>query len=418
MRQKPKIAIVSIKNSYQHGGVLATLKIVYNFCQQYFDPTVFTLGFDKSISAHIRPPKFTSQNRAMTYCDMPCVEVGARWAFWEPGHYAFTKKQWEAALADYDYVFVVSATPIAAHPLVLLNKKFLLWASTSYRADRTERVKQMTGIRKFINQRAEKKMEAIEQSVLQKASAILPLSSYSQKEFQSILGAHQRSMETCGYPMQLPEMVTGKPFHKTIIAVGRYSDPRKNIAMLMRTFGTLSHMLPGVRMMIVGQVPSMDVVGPFVHESWYGNIIFTGPTNQQELHELYRNASLMLITSYQEGFGIAGLEAMAHGIPIVSTDCGGVSDYVLDGMTGYLVPIDDDRAMAFKACTLLTDYNRQRAFADAGRALVRNYFSHDYVHGQFKKGLAKVYPELQKVFERGKEDANHVSTQGGPELSV
>ncbi len=400
MKEKPKIAILSIKNSYQHGGVLASLKIVYEFCERFFDPTVFALGFDKTISAHFRPPKFTSGTRKLGYYGMQCIEIGSRWAFWEPGHYAFTVDHWRQALKDYDYIFVVSATPIAGHPAMLLDKKFVLWASTSYHADRSERVKQLTGVSLLTNYLSEKKMEVIERLILEKASFILPLSAYSKKQFDVILGGRKKLMAVCGYPIDVSLTMVDKPYHKTILAVGRFNDPRKNIGMLMRTFGQLSAMLPGVRMVVVGQVPDMEILAPFARHEWFDNITFTGPINQQELHVMYENVSVMLITSYQEGFGIAGLEAMAYGIPVVATDCGGVRDFVIEGQTGFMVPIDDDKEMAMKAYTLLVNQYLFQEFSQASRALVKQQFSRERIHALFQYALTATYPELSEKFKQ------------------
>ena len=47
---KPKIAILTIKNSYKYGGVLTCVRKLYKFCEKHFDPTVFVLSFDKDIS--------------------------------------------------------------------------------------------------------------------------------------------------------------------------------------------------------------------------------------------------------------------------------------------------------------------------------------------------------------------------------
>ena len=44
--KKPKIAILTIRNSYKFGGVLTSVKKLYEFCENYFDPTVFYLSFD------------------------------------------------------------------------------------------------------------------------------------------------------------------------------------------------------------------------------------------------------------------------------------------------------------------------------------------------------------------------------------
>jgi len=57
--KKPKIAILSLKNSYGYGGVLSSLKVAHDFCNKYFDPTVFFLGFEPAISTSLKTLKFS-----------------------------------------------------------------------------------------------------------------------------------------------------------------------------------------------------------------------------------------------------------------------------------------------------------------------------------------------------------------------
>ncbi|MFH1832155.1 MAG: glycosyltransferase [bacterium] len=398
--KKPKIAILSIRNEYDFGGVLATLKVAHAFCSQYFEPTIFYLSFDKQISANFKSLKFTSANRTASFCGMPAIEVGSRWAFWEPGHYKFTQEQWREALKDYDYFFVVSATPIAAHPLVLLDKKFVLWASTSYDHDRTERVKKLSGMRKIIDKLAHKYMNKIQRDVLRKVSYVWPLSQYSYNQFEIECETLKSKSMLCGYPIdcekikRVPDVVR----EKNIIAVGRFSDPRKNIDMLMRAFERIYEKEPKARLYVVGQQPGFGKLQEFAHLKSFGHVVFTGTLEPKDLRHMYRQASLMLITSYQEGFGIAGLEALANGVPIVSTNCGGVSDFVVHGETGYLVDINDDKNMAIKALRILTLPDTHQKLAEQARVFVEKNFAQNIIFERFKFGLVCAYPELEALF--------------------
>ena len=67
---------------------------------------------------------------------------------------------------------------------------------------------------------------------------------------------------------------------------------------------------------------------------------------REELVVLYQNASMFILASDEEGFGVVILEAMACGIPVVSTRSGGPDDIITDGDDGYLVPRDDASALA------------------------------------------------------------------------
>ena len=159
---KPKIAILTIHNSYKYGGVLTCVKKFYKFCEKYFDPTVFFLNFDNDISTSIKSFKFSSQIKSGKYFGMKSIEIGARWAFWEPGHYTFTLFNWKKVLSDYKYFFVKSGSCIAAYPLVKLNKKFVLWVGTAYEDDRSKRIKELSFFRYMIDRLANLKMKKIE----------------------------------------------------------------------------------------------------------------------------------------------------------------------------------------------------------------------------------------------------------------
>lgn len=399
IRKKPKIAILSIRNSYGFGGVFSTLKVVYDFCQTYFEPTVFYLSFDAEISAHLRGLKIQSSSRNATFFGMNCVEVGSRWAFWEPGHYLFTMKQWRELLKDFDYFFVVSATPIAGHPLALLNKKFVMWVSTSYEQDRTERVKQLKGLRWLLNKFAEPTMRLIEKKVLSRASYILALSSYSKIEFLKSLQHPKKELSICGYPLNPTHnpSITKNFNEKTIIAVGRFSDPRKNISMLLRAFKKIHQSLPDAHLYVIGNKPEPDMLRPFQEEQALTGVSFIGQVSPQDLRRFYEEASLMLVTSYQEGFGIAALESVFYGTPVISTDCGGPRDFVISGYNGYIVSINDTDSMARYAINLLQNHKLSAEFSHNGHFLAEALFKQSKIFSHFKHALSEVYPELTDI---------------------
>lgn len=408
MNKKPKIAILTIRNTYSYGGVFSVLKIAYEFCEQYFTPTVFFLGFDKEISASLRSLKFTSTTRSLTYFGMNCIEIGARWAFWEPGHYAFTLSAWEKALEGYDYFLVVSATPIAAHPLIQLKKKFTLWMSTSFLQDRTERIKELSNVAYLASKITTPLMNSIEKSILEHASFIWAMSCYSKNQCEAILQKKRQNLIICGYPIDIKKIQTTDQVKNehVIVAVGRFSDPRKNITLLLHIFDQLYQKLSKIKLYVIGQPPAPEKIAPFVSRESFENIIFTQQVSPTDLKRFYNKATLMLITSYQEGFGIAGLEALAHGIPIVSTDCGGIKDFVIDQVTGFVVNIADEEQMVEKALMILTNQELQHKMSQAAKTVVEENFSREKVYAKLKYGLATVYPELAAWFDT----CDHLST--------
>lgn len=77
---------------------------------------------------------------------------------------------------------------------------------------------------------------------------------------------------------------------------------------------------------------------------------------------------VVMPTTTWEGFGNVVLEAQACGRPVVATDCGGPRDVIIEGQTGFIVPVRDYGAMAEKVLKLLSDKNLIRRMGAAGRA--------------------------------------------------
>ena len=78
---------------------------------------------------------------------------------------------------------------------------------------------------------------------------------------------------------------------------------------------------------------------------------------------------------WDEPFGLVGLEAMAHSLPVVAFDVGGISEWLTGGETGLLVPRRDTHAFARALDALLRDSERAREMGAAGARLLREHFS-------------------------------------------
>jgi len=110
---------------------------------------------------------------------------------------------------------------------------------------------------------------------------------------------------------------------------------------------------------------------------------FEGFVPQSRIAELYRDASVAVMSSlWPEPFGAAGLEAMRVGLPVVAFDAGGISEWLLDGVNGYLAPWMDSDTFALRLDTLLQDKALARSLGTAGRSLANERFNFDsYVGG-------------------------------------
>jgi glycosyltransferase involved in cell wall biosynthesis len=99
----------------------------------------------------------------------------------------------------------------------------------------------------------------------------------------------------------------------------------------------------------------------------------------EELAGLYARAAVVVCPSHREGFGVACLEAMAHGRPVVASAVGGLLDLVVDGETGIHVPPGDVPALRSAIERLLADRELRRWMGEAGRRRAAEHFSWDAV---------------------------------------
>lgn len=88
---------------------------------------------------------------------------------------------------------------------------------------------------------------------------------------------------------------------------------------------------------------------------------------QRELAQLYRNADLFLFTSWYEGFGMPPLEAMASGVPVVATRCGGIDAYMVDRVNAILVDPGDVNGLSEGIIHLLKNPQERQVFSKNGR---------------------------------------------------
>jgi glycosyltransferase involved in cell wall biosynthesis len=108
-----------------------------------------------------------------------------------------------------------------------------------------------------------------------------------------------------------------------------------------------------------------------------------GTPDRDGLVAAYRSADIMLFPSRLEGFGIAPAEALACGIPVVTTNISALPEVVDDGQSGFLVSINDVQAYAQSVRTLGEDAAMRRRFGEFGRSKVVQHFGYDMLGSQF-----------------------------------
>jgi glycosyltransferase involved in cell wall biosynthesis len=215
-----------------------------------------------------------------------------------------------------------------------------------------------------------------ERRALQLVDHIFALSEYTRSQLSALVPGEKLSLGWPGVDTGLFYPLARSPDDGYILSVGRHSDPRKNLRLLLQAYRRLCQRLPNVpRLMLAGDKPSATDWTLAVELGIADHIDVRVNVTSEVLPSLYRRASLFVLASDEEGLGIVLLEAMASGLPVVSTRCGGPETCVVEGETGYLTPVGDAEALAARMQVLLEDDTLRQRLGWAGRRLAESRFS-------------------------------------------
>lgn len=158
-----------------------------------------------------------------------------------------------------------------------------------------------------------------------------------------------------------------------ILCVGRASDPNKGIRVLIRALA----LLPKARRLVLidDAHPGNNVFGWARECGVLDRLHVTGRVSSEELVRHYRSASVVVVPSRYEGFGLPAVEAMACGTPVVATRAGALPEVL--GLTGggILVDMESPEALARGVEALLGDPARRHDLGTRGRARVVEHLS-------------------------------------------
>lgn len=163
--------------------------------------------------------------------------------------------------------------------------------------------------------------------------------------------------------------------HLTICAVGNVK-PVKGYEYLIAAFALISKVLPHARLAIAGDSSLAESLGLTALVASLGlenRVTFLGTV--ENVNTLLSKSSLYVCSSLHEGFSLTTVEAMAAGLPVVATRCGGPEEIVVEGETGLLVPIADSRALAAGILAVLTDKERAHRMGEAGKKRAYDKFT-------------------------------------------
>ena len=157
---------------------------------------------------------------------------------------------------------------------------------------------------------------------------------------------------------------------------------RKGVQYLLEAFKKLN--LPDAELVLVGGPSSDSRLFLSQYRGLYRHVPFVP---QEQLRELYHSASVFVLPSLEEGFGMVVAEAAASGIPVIISENVGAT--IRDGQDGYIVPIRDVDALAARILTLYEDDKLRREMGQSAHEYIQRFTWQRYYDG-----LQRIYREL------------------------
>lgn len=156
------------------------------------------------------------------------------------------------------------------------------------------------------------------------------------------------------------------------VLIARNLEAVYDVATGLRAFRQVQEKLPGARLTVAGTGPERDRLESLSRELGLGESVrFVGRIENDKMPEFYREADVMLNASLADNMPISILESLASGVPVVTTNAGGIPHLVRHEETALLVSPGDANAMAAAILRLWSDREQSARQCRAGVALAR-----------------------------------------------
>jgi N-acetyl-alpha-D-glucosaminyl L-malate synthase BshA len=160
----------------------------------------------------------------------------------------------------------------------------------------------------------------------------------------------------------------------------------KRVQDVVKIFYEVKKEVPG-KLLFVGDGPERCTAEDLAKElGIFDEIRFVG--KQEQMEDILAIADLFLLTSEYESFGLAALEAMAAGVPVISTNAGGLGEINIPGETGYMSDVGDVASMSKQALSILKNDATLKGFKERAAAHARKF------------DIDTIVPVYEKLYER------------------
>ncbi|MHA7944335.1 N-acetyl-alpha-D-glucosaminyl L-malate synthase BshA [Formosa sp. 3Alg 14/1] len=162
--------------------------------------------------------------------------------------------------------------------------------------------------------------------------------------------------------------------------------PVKRITDVIKIFYNIQKEIPA-KLMVIGEGPDKEKAEYLCQElGILDKVVFFGRSN--EIDKILCFSDLFLLPSETESFGLAALEAMASGVPVISSNTGGIPEVNINGITGFLSDVGDIENMSENAIHILSDEARLEQF------------KHNAKERSYVFDLHNIVPQYEKLYEQ------------------
>jgi glycosyltransferase involved in cell wall biosynthesis len=179
----------------------------------------------------------------------------------------------------------------------------------------------------------------------------------------------------------------------TILFVGRQFH-RKGGDLLVQAFRRVRERIPEARLTIAGPL-SLPMQEPGI--TFLGDLSKNDPNGWAALAAAYGSADVFCLPTRFEPLGIAFIEAMCFALPCVGTNAWAVPEMIVDGETGFTIPIDDLDALTDRLLRLLSDPALARRLGQAGRVRAERNFTWERVVQRMMQAIRPVVSGIERA---------------------
>jgi glycosyltransferase involved in cell wall biosynthesis len=180
---------------------------------------------------------------------------------------------------------------------------------------------------------------------------------------------------------------------KIIGVVGRLRF-EKGQKVLLHAMSAVIRKCPDAMLLVVGGGPDLEDLKMTAERlDIQDYIIWLGMKTPDEVWQLYSIMDIVAVPSFFEGFGLVAAEAMAVGKPVVVSKVDGLCEVIEDGVTGYLVPGNDEQALAGVLIQLLNNPALAKSMGENGRDRVSRLFSME----RFSDSIRAIYNHFSRI---------------------